>query len=472
MRKIFTKLIYSFLVITHMACGSFHSSNEKNPESSETQTDLLPIEFSGFIQRAFPISVEGIQFSDSEHFYTNFIDELILSNPEYSDSLADAIISVEGEYSLNRFGSFADVFMSTEQREGHIYQSKTDRDAKFSIEVMPESIDETFKARVVTRIGLLIEFPDQKTHHYCYIIHSIIEGLKVNEYSKPIIFDEFHTQLNTYQCKERKGLEIDLDFPSSREKVEEAYEIGPHVIIEEFSQIDHQIKNIEGSLSLAQTTLAADKMLLVSNKVRDLNDGSIFYPMVLIDEDGKIETGRFTSKEAQNTRNNFCYWFPVNKGLLTKHCKHISKRKFLYFEENSTPIELDKARFDDQKSLVFYQNSLIYQFHPTRDLCRIDIEFSPIHSVCTNVPESNPNIEFRSCSASVKRIDCLVVNQAETSIYTYNMAGTFQSKYQLSKLAFSTHDLENIQTVSDGLNFYFSSINDNNINLYKYILVK
>ena len=70
-------LIIVFLM--QISCGSVFDSSDKDQEP-EIMIDE-PVEFSGYVQRAFPITVDGISFNDSEHFYTRLVPD-----PHYDQS--------------------------------------------------------------------------------------------------------------------------------------------------------------------------------------------------------------------------------------------------------------------------------------------------------------------------------------------------------------------------------------------------
>ena len=44
--------------------------------------------------------------------------------------------------------------------------------------------------------------PDDSKEHFCYLLYGLREGISVNENTKPIIFDDFNTQLNDYNCSD------------------------------------------------------------------------------------------------------------------------------------------------------------------------------------------------------------------------------------------------------------------------------
>lgn len=182
-------------------CGSIDGLN------SSTQAVPTPSSssfvFSGSVQRAFEITVNGNKFADSEDFYTKFIDELILTDSEYAERFQDGNIEVEGTYGVSTFGSRADVFISAQNGDGYSFEARTDSSAKFKVEV-PQAAEGSYKARVVTRIGLKLTSSSGDTSHYCYLLHSIRDNVEVSASAKPIIFDEFSTQLTSYNCNSQE----------------------------------------------------------------------------------------------------------------------------------------------------------------------------------------------------------------------------------------------------------------------------
>ena len=149
-RKLFLAVA---IAVGFTSCGALEKDSESKDDAIEVGDE---IEFSGFVQRAFSIKVEGVSFNDSEHFYTRFIPDLIMANEDYKEALSGAEIEIEGEYGLERFGSNVSVFMSSEAADGHLFQSKTDNQGKFTVKVEAAAQDDSYKARVVLRIGLQI----------------------------------------------------------------------------------------------------------------------------------------------------------------------------------------------------------------------------------------------------------------------------------------------------------------------------
>jgi len=199
-------LIVTVLLIT--ACGSdpCNDADEKTKcEASEVAATNLEsveesVEFSGYVQRAFELTVEGKQFQDTEHFYTNFIGDLVY--PKYPE-LKDKEVRLLGEYALDRFGSHTEVYLSSDADEGHLFQTATNKQGRFSVTVEPKALDETFRARIVIRIGLIVD-----DEEFCYLLKSTKDGILVSDSAKPIIFNDFVTQLNTYKCGVSDGIVV------------------------------------------------------------------------------------------------------------------------------------------------------------------------------------------------------------------------------------------------------------------------
>jgi hypothetical protein len=146
------------------------------------------------------LRVNGVSFTDSEHFYTRFADDLILKDKTYAEALKGAKIEVQGEYGLERFGANVSVFVAPQGNEGNLFEARTDPQGKFAVKVKPKALSETYKARLVVRIGLKITHTDKSKEGFCYLLYGQRDGIKISEASKPIIFDEFKTQLNAYNC--------------------------------------------------------------------------------------------------------------------------------------------------------------------------------------------------------------------------------------------------------------------------------
>lgn len=204
------------------ACGreEKQKTGEASPTVSKVEQEPFTgdVQFSGYVQKAFTIKVNGKSFKDSEDFYTRFIQELV--KPSYKD-IAASDVTLEGDYGLDEFGSDSKVYMSSVASDGHLFEGLTDAQSKFTLTVKAEALDETFKARVAVRIGLKIAKAGADWLHYCYILNGSKDSIAVSEKSKPIIFDDFDTELTAYKCDEDGGNDK-LIIPDAEKKADPA----------------------------------------------------------------------------------------------------------------------------------------------------------------------------------------------------------------------------------------------------------
>jgi len=254
-------------------CGAL---DKKEDEAKPAETG--DVEFSGFVQKAFTIKVNGKEFADSEQFYTRFIDELV--KPAYPD-LAPKDVKVEGKYGLEEFGSNSKVFMSSVAADGHLYEGRTDAASKFTIKVQAKALDETYKARVVVRIGLEIN-QDGAPARYCYILHGNRDGVAVSESSKPIIFDDFKTQLTTYRCEDVQENTIVLPgVEGGSPKDGEAPKAKPSAKVISTVKIQLSLAaKYEGGEKLTAVASSGAELLLARSAARDKESGKWCWPVV------------------------------------------------------------------------------------------------------------------------------------------------------------------------------------------------
>jgi hypothetical protein len=184
-----------FLPLLLISCGTadLQPKDEGGTSTESTQTTSTDkLNFEGYVQTAFEIRVDGVEFRDTEHFYTRFRQDLITPNyPEYEGK----DIEILGEYGHNAFGARSPVYMSPMSDSGHQFYAVTDTERHFKV-VVDKAGTERYRAKIMLRIGLQIE--DQK---YCYLLHSTINEI-VFKQGMPIIFDEFETQLNAWECED------------------------------------------------------------------------------------------------------------------------------------------------------------------------------------------------------------------------------------------------------------------------------
>lgn len=213
-----TRLMAAMALVLHLTnCGKDQQCKdtkaaEGGTSASQCQSDVKSasspttanIAFSGYVQKAFSLTVNGNQFQDSEDFYTHFIDKLV--KPQYPDLQPDNV-TVNGAYGLDEFGTNSGVYMASMASAGHLFQAVTDAQSKFIVQVQPSAQDETYQAKVVIRIGLDIKSAT-KSDTYCYLLLGLKQGIAITDTAKPIIFDTFTTELDTYKCEQVQDSQI------------------------------------------------------------------------------------------------------------------------------------------------------------------------------------------------------------------------------------------------------------------------
>jgi len=211
-------------VLTLSACGAQEQLDDAATEettASETVTTTdganeaaTGDQFEGYVLSAFEIKVDGKHFSDSEDFYTRFVDELI--KPKRPD-LDASQVEVLGQYGVTSFGVGAPVFIAPSNGgDAHIYEATTDGNRAFKVNVSNASDETVYQAKTVLRIGLTIKglgLADSDVK-YCYLLHSTKDGVNVLD-GGPIVFDEFTTQLNAWDCNESGPTTISGSIPSA-----------------------------------------------------------------------------------------------------------------------------------------------------------------------------------------------------------------------------------------------------------------
>ncbi len=185
----------NFLSVSAIVLISFCCKDDKNAQNTQNNESEY-IEFYGYMQRAFEITVDNQQYNDTENFYTKLEAHIKNTFKEKDLTLEQKKITIDGEYDISKFGSGSYVFISSEMPgEGDIFQTITDVNAKFKINVPNNAFSQTFKVRAIVKISITIE--DEKS---CYLLYGRRDGISINEKTKPIILDNFHTQLNSYKC--------------------------------------------------------------------------------------------------------------------------------------------------------------------------------------------------------------------------------------------------------------------------------
>lgn len=210
------KLLIMLLMFIGVGCGQMGVIyNNDNDNDEVRDLSKKPVIFKGSVNSGFEIIVEGIEFFDTEAFYTSFIDKLV--KPKYPE-LIDWDIDLKGDYNMSSFGSKVPVYMASEK---NTFQGKTDSHGVFQIEIPSDSQNQTYRVRIVVRISLSLSKEGQDDQQFCYILHSLVDDVKISDKQESLVFTNYSTQLNKYKCGSgSEGIEIPVEIKKELEKKE------------------------------------------------------------------------------------------------------------------------------------------------------------------------------------------------------------------------------------------------------------
>ena len=449
------------LTLALFACGP--DSKKSDVQSEVPQS----VDFSGFVQRAFTLKVEGVSFNDSEHFYTRFIPDLIMTNPTYKDALGKSEITIEGEYGLERFAADSSVFVASMAATGHLFQARTDSQGKFTVGVKPDALDETFKARIVVRIGLLIKSGTDSLH-YCYLLHSINEGVHLSESSKPIIFDDFKTQLNTYQCSDErnKGIEIPTNSTPSPDTPTTTKDDGtvvadPNVTISLTKRIPSPLPaDADGVNALTAVNFVSSSkgMFILKGEYRSKTDGQYYRQLLNFKsldsvEPAKIITDDWMSLQSASVPSHL--YLPTDEGFLLLDSNYY----FRYWQytpaTGATRIYSDYTGAQRPIPIATFESGGKQWVSDNWTTCIFDTNSPKLFTSCKYRPSSNPDgLEDRSIAHHGGNLYSLSYEEKQRSYWVveYNSNLVFQKKYFISQLYLNGNGtLPQLVNLDDGL---------------------
>jgi hypothetical protein len=482
-----TKAAALGLALCASACGSELLKDKGKSEDKSVPQVGAEVAFDGFVQRAFDIAVDSKSFHDTEDFFTRFIPELILSNPVYQAALKDAKITVSGDYGLETFGSNASVFMSSMAQDGHIFQARTDTTGKFTIKVKKSAQDETYKARVVLRIGLDIAYPNNMKENYCYILYGLRENISINENTKPIIFDDYKTQLNTYKCadatddkfvipgKDGQPSEIVVPNGDGSTSIEGAggTKIDPYVKVASTAQNASPLRSDEsGTNALVAVFWSGGRYYFVKGEVSSKNDGTKYAP--LISMTGLDGTGvTQINSELNDPHRTFAAAGVVGDYFMTIGANSNSSAIYTGAGKLQADFTGGWTYPDAGTGTIFASNTGMKAVTTHGDfgsICDIDLEAPNIAKSCKNAPETNPKVSAPVGYACLKD-NCYYLEKGG-SLYKVNLNLVVQTKYAVSGLLIPYDERDSLKIMADSESLYFVTLKADIILTRKLTLVE
>lgn len=166
------------------------------PDETETKEDATnltgEITFSGYVQVAFEVTVDGERYSDMEAFFLIENERIIklAADAGYPNAVLDARIGYQDLY------EDMTVYLSATSERGYLGTDHVASDGEFAVSLPSDAESEEYKVKATKRIAVKL---DDTTAH-CYNFQASETSVKLEAKEKPIILDTFESKLTSYQC--------------------------------------------------------------------------------------------------------------------------------------------------------------------------------------------------------------------------------------------------------------------------------
>lgn len=467
-------LVSAFATIV-AGCGAL----EEKGSGPQNAPEELPAQilFSGFVQRAFALKVNGTSFNDSEHFYTRFIPDLILSKPEYARAFEGAKVEVEGQYGLNTFGANTGVYLSATGGDGHLYEAITDSQGKFSVTVEPKALNDLFQARVVIRIGLSIRHASGSQERFCYLLHGERKGVRISDSSKPIIFFDFKTQLNTYGCEKSKDEDLLIPSASGASTSTEPLKNSP---AEQLREVVPSARGIEIELPLdaneqpaasssgssqsplrAMGNLGEASFTVIRPRVRNTDTGVVYSPVYRVTQDPSSTQWRAERTGSLSSHNESTILAGHAEGYVyadSSYLRLLDAQLFPLAQRGGTPTP--QAVCLKEGNPIFFNGSSFNRVAPNANNVFPDSE--TLRDVGGDY-NRNSRISAACTTSSLFRL--AFDQDSSLQLYRFNLAGVYQEKILLPRLKFARAFLDAAKLLAFGDSLAFWEPSDKGIKL-------
>lgn len=197
------------LALVLVSCGTEHTANEQEiaKKTAAVPTIVPPnvkeenaiLQFKGFVGGAFPITVDGVPYEDSEDFYTKELEKL----PE---KILKAGYDKTWKWHFDAVVGFQDlrtnmmVFIAPQEKKGYQGEVPVSYAGGFEIALPKEAVDSNYMVRAVKRVNVVLERGSDVVK-ICYNFSALNQNVPFQEKSKPIILDQFTTRITAYACE-------------------------------------------------------------------------------------------------------------------------------------------------------------------------------------------------------------------------------------------------------------------------------
>jgi hypothetical protein len=197
------------------SCGdSGHGGSTAEAPVTEDQLKVMvanlkgPVEFKGFVGGAFPITVDGVGYEDSEDFFTAEVSRL-------PQKVAAAgfdntwLVTFEAALGFRDLRNDMMVYIAPMEKKGYQGEASVEPKGSFSVTLPKEAGDAYYQVRAVKRIAVVLT-RESEVKRFCYNFSAVAKQVPLSEREKPIVLDTFVTKLTTYACsvENREGLVI------------------------------------------------------------------------------------------------------------------------------------------------------------------------------------------------------------------------------------------------------------------------
>jgi hypothetical protein len=207
-----------FLTMVLLGCGGVESALEdqqKQQQQDKVSTDKLggqqlsadAVPVNGYIS-PMNISVDGVEYVDSEDFYTQEVDRLTqMAQEQYPEHK----LFFDAEVGLRDLKRDMSVYLAASGDEGFADETMVNGKGQFLFN-LPANTDlkQSYVLRAYKRIGLRLE-KGSNVISWCYNLFAQKEVLL--EKDKQLILRDFSTKVTKYQCATQKKSGITLPYP-------------------------------------------------------------------------------------------------------------------------------------------------------------------------------------------------------------------------------------------------------------------
>jgi len=167
------------------------------PEAADKQGGYL----TGYVVSAFDMRVNGQNYADSEVFYSQQMDDLLV---QVQDAGYDGYtMAFDGQLGLDDLKFGMDVYVAARGKTGFAGDTTVNESGRFMMGIPNGSGDETFQIRTNKRVSVILTSPDRQTVvRWCYNFSSVNTEGRLHE---PVLISEFTTTLTKYQCANSSG---------------------------------------------------------------------------------------------------------------------------------------------------------------------------------------------------------------------------------------------------------------------------